>query len=38
MTLEDEFRFEIPNNKTGKINYIKLVVEHITPHPQANIT
>lgn len=37
MTLEEEFRFEIIDNEADKINDIKLVVDHIVSHPQANI-
>lgn len=37
MTLKEEFKFEIPDNEANKINFIKLVVEHITSHPQPNI-
>lgn len=36
-TLEEEFGFEIPNNEANKTNSIKLVVDHIVSHPQANI-
>lgn len=37
ITLEEEFRFEIFVNEADKINCIKVVIEHITSHPQANI-
>ena len=37
MDLEEKFRFEILDNETNKIYSIKLVVDHIASHPQANI-
>ncbi|GMN26152.1 hypothetical protein TIFTF001_001208 [Ficus carica] len=35
MALEEEFRFEIPDNEADKINSINLAVEFIASHPQA---
>ncbi|XP_022157065.1 acyl carrier protein 2, mitochondrial [Momordica charantia] len=35
MALEEEFRFEIPDNEADKINTINLAVDFIASHPQA---
>ncbi|PKA61760.1 Acyl carrier protein 2, mitochondrial [Apostasia shenzhenica] len=35
MALEEEFRFEIPDNEADKINSISLAVDFISSHPQA---
>lgn len=35
MALEEEFKFEIPDNEADKINSIKLAVDFIASHPQA---
>ena len=35
MALEEEFRFEIPDNEADKISSIKMAVEFIASHPQA---
>ncbi|KZV55497.1 acyl carrier protein 2, mitochondrial-like [Dorcoceras hygrometricum] len=35
MALEEEFRFEIPDNEADKINCINLAVDFIASHPQA---
>ncbi|XP_022973900.1 acyl carrier protein 2, mitochondrial-like [Cucurbita maxima] len=35
MALEEEFRFEIPDNESDKINAINLAVDFIASHPQA---
>ncbi|GAB2218476.1 hypothetical protein Droror1_Dr00001700 [Drosera rotundifolia] len=35
MALEEEFRFEIPDNEADKINSIDLAVDFIASHPQA---
>ncbi|WMV23793.1 hypothetical protein MTR67_017178 [Solanum verrucosum] len=35
MALEEEFRFEIPDNEADKINSINLAVDFIASHPQA---
>lgn len=35
MALEEEFRFEIPDNEADKINSISLAVDFIASHPQA---
>lgn len=38
MALEEEFRFEIPDNEADKINAINLAVDFIASHPQAKQT
>ncbi|XP_066387949.1 acyl carrier protein 2, mitochondrial-like [Miscanthus floridulus] len=35
MALEEEFRFEIPDNEADKIDSIKVAVDFIASHPQA---
>lgn len=35
MALEEEFRFEIPDNEADKINSISMAVDFIASHPQA---
>ncbi|KAJ7978284.1 Acyl carrier protein [Quillaja saponaria] len=35
MALEEEFKFEIPDNEADKINSISLAVDFIASHPQA---
>ncbi|XP_038878437.1 acyl carrier protein 2, mitochondrial [Benincasa hispida] len=35
MALEEEFRFEIPDNEADRINAINLAVDFIASHPQA---
>ncbi|XP_021734356.1 acyl carrier protein 2, mitochondrial-like [Chenopodium quinoa] len=35
MALEEEFRFEIPDNEADKINSINMAVDFIASHPQA---
>ncbi|XP_024024523.1 acyl carrier protein 2, mitochondrial [Morus notabilis] len=35
MALEEEFRFEIPDNEADKISSISLAVDFIASHPQA---
>ncbi|XP_057515473.1 acyl carrier protein 2, mitochondrial [Amaranthus tricolor] len=35
MALEEEFRFEIPDNEADKINSIEMAVNFIASHPQA---
>lgn len=35
MALEEEFRFEIPDNESDKINSINLAVDFVASHPQA---
>ncbi|KAL5769596.1 hypothetical protein ACOSP7_013750 [Xanthoceras sorbifolium] len=35
MALEEEFRFEIPDNEADKISSIDLAVDFIASHPQA---
>lgn len=38
MALEEEFRFEIPDNEADRINAINLAVDFIASHPQAKQT
>ncbi|XP_074310660.1 acyl carrier protein 2, mitochondrial-like [Silene latifolia] len=35
MALEEEFRFEIPDNEADKISSINMAVDFIASHPQA---
>ncbi|KAK9735827.1 hypothetical protein RND81_04G231100 [Saponaria officinalis] len=35
MALEEEFRFEIPDNEADKISTINMAVDFIASHPQA---
>jgi NADH dehydrogenase (ubiquinone) 1 alpha/beta subcomplex 1, acyl-carrier protein len=35
MALEEEFRFEIPDNEADKIDSIQVAVDFIASHPQA---
>ncbi|KAG6409443.1 hypothetical protein SASPL_127482 [Salvia splendens] len=35
MALEEEFRFEIPDNEADKIQSLNLAVDFISSHPQA---
>ncbi|KAJ8747890.1 hypothetical protein K2173_012780 [Erythroxylum novogranatense] len=35
MALEEEFKFEIPDNEADKINSINMAVDFIASHPQA---
>jgi NADH dehydrogenase (ubiquinone) 1 alpha/beta subcomplex 1 len=35
MALEEEFKFEIPDNEADKISTVSLAIDFISSHPQA---